>query len=72
MGGHFERLSRVTKPFLYKSLGRTNLSWNKLDEVLLDVEINMNNRLLTYMEEDIQISKRNMIEDKEEGLGWRT
>ena len=72
MGGHFERLSRVTKPFLCKSLGRTNLSWNKLDEVLLDVEINMNNRLLTYMEEDIQIFKRNMIEDKEEGLGWRT
>lgn len=69
--GHFKRLSRVTKQILYKSLGRTNLRWSKLDEVLLDVEINMNNRLLTYIEEDIQIFKGKMTKDKEEDLGWQ-
>ena len=61
----------MTKQILYKSLGRTNLRWSKLDEVLLDVEINMNNRLLTYIEEDIQIFKGKMTKDKEEDLGWQ-
>ena len=61
----------MTKQVLYKSLGRTNLRWSKLDEELLDVGINMNNRLLTYIEEDIHIFKGNMTEDKEEDLGWR-
>ena len=44
----------MIKQALYKSLGRTSLRWSKLKEVLLDVEINMNNRPLTYIEEDIQ------------------
>ena len=61
----------MNKQVLYKSLGRTNLRLIKLDEVLLDVEINMNNRPLTCVEEDIQIFKGNMTEDKEEDLGWR-
>ena len=53
-GGHFERLIGVIKQALYKSLGRTSLRWSELEDVLLDVEINMNNRPLTYIEEDIQ------------------
>lgn len=77
----------MTKQILYKSLGRTNLRWSKLDEVLLDVEINMNNRPLTYIEEDIQypiltsnnmilgrdtkIVDENMAEHKEEDLNWQ-
>ena len=86
-GGHFERLIGVIKQTLYKSLGRTNLRWSELEEVLLDVEINLNNKPLTYIEEDIQypilttnsmilgreikMVEGNMVEDKEEGLSWR-
>ena len=31
------------------------LTWEELSEVLLDVEIVMNNRPLSYMEEDVQL-----------------
>ena len=83
-GGYFERLIGVIKQALYKLLRRTSLRWSELEEVLLDVEINMNNRPLTYIEEDIQCSiltpnsmilgrdtkmvDGNMIEDEEEDL----
>ena len=86
-GGHFERLIGVIKQALYKFLGRTSLQWSELKEVLLDVEINMNNRPLTYIEVDIQrpnltpncmilgrdtkMVDGNMIEDEEEDLSWR-
>ena len=60
------------------------MRWSELEEVLLDVEINMNNRPLTYTEEDIQrpiltpnsmvlgtkMVDGNMIEDEEEDLSW--
>lgn len=68
-------------------LERINLHWSELEEVLLDVEINMNNRPLTYIEEDIQypiltsnnmilgrdtkIVDENMAEHKEEDLNWQ-
>ena len=38
-GGHFERLSGLNKQSLFKSLGKTSLSWNELESVLLDVEV---------------------------------
>ena len=72
----------MTKQALYKSLGRASLRWSELEEVLLDVEINVNNRPLTYIEEDIRypilnpnsmilgkdtkMVDGNMVEDKEE------
>ena len=74
-----ERLLGMTNQALYKSLGRTNLRWSVLEEVLLDFETNMNNRPLTYIEEDIlypilipnsMVLGRGMIEDKQEDLGW--
>ena len=68
-------------------LERINFYWSELEEVLLDVEINMNNRPLTYIEEDIQypiltsnnmilgrdtkIVDENMAEHKEEDLNWQ-
>ena len=77
----------MIKQALDKSLRRTSLRWSKLEEVLLDVEINMTNRPLTYIEEDIQcpiltpnsmilgrdtkMIDRNMIEDEEGDLSWR-
>ena len=53
-GGHFERLIGLTKQSLFKSLGKTSLSWNELEAVLLDVEVNLNNRPLTCIEDYIQ------------------
>ena len=52
-GGHFERLIGAVKQGLYKLLGRTRSRWSELEGVLLDVEINMNNAPLTYIEEDV-------------------
>ena len=43
----------VLKWPLYKSIGQ--LTWNELEEVLLDVEVALNNRLLSYLEDDAQL-----------------
>ena len=43
------------KSAFYKVVGQGLLSWAELTEVLLDVEVTLNNRPLTYMEEDIQL-----------------
>ena len=37
-GGQYERLTRLTKQSLYKSIGKSLLTWSKLEEVLLDVK----------------------------------
>ena len=55
-GGQFERLIVLTKESLYKSIGRSQLTYSELEEILLEVEINMNNRTLTYVEDDIQFN----------------
>ena len=76
----------MAKKAPYKTLGRLSLRCSELDEILLDVEINMNYRPLTYIEEDIQypiltpnsmilgrdtkMVDGNMIEDNED-LGCR-
>ena len=56
VGGQLERLIDLTKHNLYKSIGRSQLTYNKLEEILLDVEINFNNRPLTYTEDNIQLN----------------
>ena len=77
----------MIKQALYKFLGRTSLRWSELEEALLNVETNMNNRPLIYKEEDIQrpiltpnsiilgrdtkMVDGNMIEDEEEDLSCR-
>lgn len=45
----------LVKRALYKGIGRANLSWNELEEVLLDVEVRLNNRPLCYVEDDVQL-----------------
>ena len=86
-GGHFEELIGKIQQTLSKLLGRASLRWSRLEEVQLDVEIDGNNRPLTYIEEDIRypiltqnsmilgrdtkMVDGNMIEEKEEDLGWR-
>ena len=51
-GGQFERIIGIMKSALHKLIGNGMLSWKELQEVLLDVEITLNNRPLSYLEDD--------------------
>ena len=54
-GGEFERLIGLFKAAFYKTIGNGTLRWAELEEVVLDVEVALNNRPLSYLEEDIQL-----------------
>ena len=54
-GGQFERLIGLVKTALNKTIGNGMLRWEQLQEVLLDVEINLNSRPLSYVEDDVQL-----------------
>ena len=41
----------VVKRAFYESIGRAHLTWNELEEVLPDVEVALNNRPLSYVED---------------------
>ena len=45
----------LVKRALYKSVGGARLTWSEFEEVLLDVEVALNNRPLTYLEDDVQL-----------------
>ena len=51
-GGQFERMVSLVKQSLYKVIGKALLSKEELEEVLLDVELCLNNRPLSYVEDD--------------------
>ena len=53
LGGKFEWLIGLTKQALYITVGKAHLKWAELEEVLLDIEVNLNSRPLTYVEDDI-------------------
>ena len=53
-GGQFERMVGLVKNCLYKSIGKGCLTWEELADVLLDIEITLNNRPLSYIEDDLQ------------------
>jgi hypothetical protein len=55
-GGQYERLVGLVKQSLYKVIGASRLKWKELEEVVLDVEISLNNRPLTYVEDDVELS----------------
>ncbi len=40
---------------MYKILGNAKLKWDELQEVMLDVEITLNNRPLSYIDDDVQM-----------------
>ena len=42
------------KRFMYKVIGNATLKWKELLEVILDAEVSLNNRPLTYVEKDVQ------------------
>ena len=52
-GGQFERVIGLIKASLYRTIGKPQLTWAELEEVLLDIEIILNNRPLTSIEEEI-------------------
>ena len=54
-GGQYERLIGVVKQALYKTIGNGFLSWSELEDVILDVEVTLNNRPLSYVEDDVQL-----------------
>ena len=43
------------KPAFYKAIGRANLSFDELEEVILDLEVAVNNRPLSYVEDDVEL-----------------
>ena len=45
----------LVKGALRKSVGRGELSFHELKEILLDVEVALNNRPLSYVEDDVQM-----------------
>ena len=54
-GGQFERLIGLFKRAFYKAIGNNMLSWEELSEVVLDVEVALNNRPLSYIEDDVEL-----------------
>ena len=54
-GGQFERMVSLVKQALYKSIGQSHLTWCELQDVLLDIEVALNNRPLSYVEDDIEL-----------------
>ena len=53
-GGQFERMVGLVKQCLYKATRRAKLTKQELEEVILGTEINLNNRPLMNIEDDIQ------------------
>ena len=54
--GQFERLIGVVKCVFNKTIGATTLTWDDgTSDVLLDVEVQINRRPLSYIYDDIQL-----------------
>ena len=45
----------LVKQALYKVVGNAKLRWDELQDVLLDVELSLNNRPLSYVEDDVEM-----------------
>ena len=55
-GGQFERMIGLVKTAVSKTIGNACLSFEELKEVFLDVEIALNGRPLSYVEDDAQLA----------------
>mgnify|MGYP002804130902 CR=1 FL=1 len=53
--GQCERIIGLVKRALHKTIGRGSLKWDELKEVLLDIEIALNRRPLSYVEDGVQL-----------------
>lgn len=54
-GGQFERMIGLVKSALNKTVGNGLLTWAELEKILSDVEVALNNRPLSYVDEDVQL-----------------
>ena len=54
-GGQFKHLIGLVKRALYKTIGNGHLKWNELQELLLDIELALNCRPLSYLENGVQL-----------------
>ena len=54
-GGQFQRVIGLFKRAFYKTIGGGLLSWKELSEVIFEVETQLNRRLLSYVEENVQL-----------------
>ena len=54
-GGQFERLIGIVKRAFNKTIGAATLTWDELNDVILDVEIQLNRRPLNYVEDDVEL-----------------
>ena len=52
VGGFWERLIRSVKRSLRKSIGRSNLTYEQLSTLIVEVEAVINSRPLTYIADD--------------------
>ena len=58
-GGMFERMVGLIKEALCKFVGSAKLNFKELHDVILDIQLVLNNRLLSHCEDDIQcVSKK--------------
>ena len=55
-GGQYERLIGLFKSSFYKQIGCGKLTFEELVDVVLDVEVALNNRPLSYIEDDVELS----------------
>ena len=53
-GGFFERLVGITKTSLFKTMGKTKLTFRELENMLIKMEGMINNRPLTYQTADLE------------------
>ena len=51
-GGMYERIIKEVKKTLYKTLAKTQLTFEQLSAVVMDIERHLNNRPVTYIESD--------------------
>ena len=61
LGGKFEPLISLIKANLYISVGKAQLKWAELEEVLPNIEMILNNRSISYIEEDFLILTSNTL-----------
>ena len=52
-GAMYERLIRDLKRTLFKVIGRTHLTRKEFKREIMDVQVNMNNRPITYVEDEL-------------------
>ena len=52
-GGQFEQLIGVAKRAFHKTIGATMLTWDERSDVILDVEVQINCRPLSYVDDDV-------------------